>query len=293
MIPKEVLRQVKRIEIRTSRLVNDAFGGEYVSIFKGQGIEFSDVREYVPGDDIRTIDWNVTARSQHPFVKKYVEERELTVLFVVDGSGSQQFGTTSKFKSTITAEICALLAFAAIRNNDKVGMLIYTDQVEKFVPIKKGKSHALRVVREILYYQPSHKKTSLKVALEHLQKVLKRRAIIFVVSDFMDSGYEKSLRVLARKHDLIAIQLIDPRERSIASSKAIVEFEDAETGETILIDTRTKKIRQAYESLTKQKQEQLNKLFQKMGIDKIDILTDRSYVDPIMKLFQARERRKR
>lgn len=292
MIPKEVLKQVKRIEIRTSRLVNDLFGGEYESIFKGRGIEFADVREYVPGDDIRTIDWNVTARSQRPFVKKYVEERELTVLFVVDGSGSQHFGTATKFKSTVTAEICALLAFSAIRNNDKVGLLIFTDQVEKFVPIKKGRSHALRVIREILYYQPKGRRTNLRVALEHLQKTLKRSAVIFVVSDFLDEGYEKPLKVLSRKHDLIAIQLIDPREQALPSS-GIVQFEDSETGETLLIDTRSKKIREGFSQLYENRQKKITKMFQSMRVDKIDILTNQSYSEPIMKFFRKRERRKK
>jgi len=291
MIPKEVLKQIKRIEIRTSRLVNDLFGGEYESVFKGQGIEFSDVREYVAGDDIRTIDWNVTARSQHPFVKKYVEERELTVLFVVDGSGSQHFGTASKFKSTICAEICALLAFSAIRNNDKVGLLIYTDEVEKFVPIKKGRSHALRVIREILYYQPRKQETNLKNALDHLQKALKRSAVIFIVSDFLDSGYEKPLKVLAKKHDVIAIQLIDPREESLPAS-GLIQLEDAETGEVMLVDAHSKQIRQEYERLSKVRREQIDRLFQSLRIDKVSIDTTKSYVDPIMKLFRKREKRK-
>lgn len=290
MIPKEVLKQIKRIEIKTSRLVNDLFGGEYESIFKGRGIEFADVREYVPGDDIRTIDWNVTARSQHPFVKKYVEERELTVLFVVDGSGSQHFGTAAKLKSTVTAEICALLAFSAIRNNDKVGLLIYTDQVEKFVPVKKGRSHALRVIREILYYRPKRRATNLRAALEHIQKTLKRSAVIFVVSDFLDDGYEKPLKILSRKHDLIAIQLIDPREQTLPP-KGIFEFEDLETGETMMIDARSEKLRSEFEKLYETRQHILNRLFRSMKIDKINIVTNQPYTDPIMKLFREREQR--
>ena len=291
MIPKDILKQVKRIEIKTNRLVTDLFGGEYESTFKGQGIEFADVREYVPGDDIRAIDWNVTARSQHPFVKKYVEERELTVLFVVDGSSSQRFGTTLKLKSTIAAEICALLAFAAIKNNDKVGLLIYTDQVEKFVHLKKGKSHALRVIREILYLQPTGRKTSLKVALEHLQKVLKRSAIIFIVSDFIDSGYEKPLKVLNRKHDLIAIHLVDPRERTLPP-KGIIELEDAETGESLLLNLSSGKTRTEYERLQKDRFEKTNRLFQSIGIDKVNVVTNGSYVEELIKLFQRRERLK-
>lgn len=290
MIPKEILKQVKRIEIRTSRLVNDLFGGEYESTFKGQGIEFADVREYVPGDDIRTIDWNVTARSQHPFVKKYVEERELTVLFVVDGSGSQQFGSGLKFKSTIAAEICALLAFSAIRNNDKVGLVIFTDTVDKFVPIKKGRSHALRVIREILYYQPKRKGTSLRVALEHVRKVLKRSAVVFIISDFRDQGYEKPLKILNRKHDLIAIQLVDPREQSLPP-QGLVEMEDAETGETLLLNMSIPTLRKQFEKLCREREERTDRFFQLNGIDKVKILTTESYVEPIMKLFKVRERR--
>ncbi|PIQ87262.1 MAG: DUF58 domain-containing protein [Candidatus Omnitrophica bacterium CG11_big_fil_rev_8_21_14_0_20_45_26] len=291
MIPKDVLKQVKRIEIRTNRLVNDLFGGEYGSIFKGQGIEFADVREYVPGDDIRTIDWNVTARSDKTFVKKYVEERELTVLFVVDGSGSQHFGTASKFKSTIAAEICALLAFSAIRNNDKVGLLIFTDEIEKIVPIKKGRSHALRVIREILFYEPKRKKTNLKAALEHLQKSLRRNAIIFIVSDFMDDGYEKPLKVLGRKHDVIAIRLVDPREKKLPRS-AMLELEDAETGEKVLVDTRSKQICDAYQRHFEERFLRLNRLFRSIGIDRVDIQTDGSYTEPLIKLFREREKRK-
>ena len=197
MIPKEILKQVRRIEIQTTRLVNDLFGGEYKSVFKGQGIEFADVREYVAGDDIRTIDWNVTARSQHPFVKKFVEERELTVVFLVDMSGSQFFGTSGRFKSEVAAEITALLAFSAVRNKDKVGLLIASDQVEKYLPVKKGRTHVLRVVREILYYQPKNHRTNLQVALDYMNRVLTRTAVVFLVSDFLDEGFEKSLRIIA------------------------------------------------------------------------------------------------
>ena len=291
MIPKEVLKEVKRIEIRTKRLVNDLFGGEYESVFKGRGIEFADVREYVPGDDIRTIDWNVTARSQHPFVKKYIEERELTVLFVVDGSGSQQFGTVDKLKSTVTAEICALLAFSAIRNNDKVGMLIYTDKIEKYIPIKKGRSHVLRVIREILFYRAQNKGTSLRVALEHLQRVLQRSAVVFIISDFMDDGYEKPLRVLSKKHDLIAVQLIDPSERSLPAA-GIIQLEDPESGKMILVDTKSKALRSRFEKWHQERQEKIQRLFRTIGVDKVDIITSGSYTEPLIRLFREREKRR-
>src|SRR3989338_10663915 len=233
MIPKEILKEVKHIEIKATRLVNDLFGGEYESVFKGRGMEFSEVREYIPGDDIRTIDWNVTARSQHPFVKKFIEERELTVVFVVDRSQSLLFGSQGKLKSTVAAEIAGLLAFSATKNNDKVGLLINTDRIEKFVPPKKGKSHVLRVVREILYFKPAASRTNLRVALEHLYRILTRSAVIFVISDFMDAGFEKALKILHQKHDLIAIQIRDPREQSIPAC-GWIELEDAETGERTL-----------------------------------------------------------
>ena len=292
MIPKEILKQVRHIEINATRLVNDLFGGEYESVFKGRGMEFAEVREYVPGDDIRTIDWNVTARSQHPFVKKYVEERQLTVIFVVDGSKSLHFGSQDKLKSTVAAEIAGLLAFSAIKNNDKVGLLINTDQIEKYVPPKKGRSHVLRVVREILYFQPTGQKTNLKIGLEHLYRILTRSAVIFIISDFMDSGYEKALKILHQKHDLIAIQIVDPREQKIPAC-GWLELKDAETGETLLVDTNDKKFREEYEKLTLRRQEQLDFLFKLTGIDAIRIAPGTSYINPLIKFFKRREDRRR
>ena len=290
MIPKEILKQVKHIEISATRLVNDLFGGEYESVFKGHGMEFSEVREYVPGDDIRTIDWNVTARSQHPFVKKFTEERELTVVFVVDGSRSLQFGSTDKLKSTVAAEIAGLLAFSAVKNNDKVGLLINTDRIEKYVPPKKGKSHVLRVVREILFYQPSAKRTNLRIGLEHLYRILTRSAVIFVISDFLDTGYEKALKILHQKHDLVAIQITDEREQALPPC-GLMELEDAETGETILVDTSSQKFREEYTRETKRRQEQLDLLFKLTGIDAIKIVAGTSYIKPLIKFFRLRERR--
>ena len=292
MIPKEILSQVKHIEIRATRLVNDLFGGEYESVFKGRGMEFSEVREYVPGDDIRTIDWNVTARSQHPFVKKFVEERELTVVFVVDGSKSLQFGSSEKTKATVAAEIAGLLAFSAVKNNDKVGLLIHTDQIEKYVPPKKGRSHVLRVVREILYYKPSARKTNLKVAFEHLYRILNRSAVIFVISDFMDSGYEKALKILHQKHDLIAIQITDEREQALPDC-GWMELQDAETGEIELVNTSNRGFREAYLKTTTRRQEQLDLLFKLTGIDAIKIIAGTSYINPLVKFFLLRERRQR
>jgi uncharacterized protein (DUF58 family) len=292
MIPKEIVNQVKHIEIRATRLVNDLFGGEYQSVFKGRGMEFAEVREYIPGDDVRTIDWNVTARSQNTFVKKFVEERELTVIFVVDGSRSLHFGSTDKMKSSTAAEISGLLAFSAIRNKDKVGLLIYTDQVEKYVPPKKGKSHVLRVVREILYYKPKEKKTNLKVALEQLYRTLSRSAVIFVISDFLDEGYEKALKILNQKHDLVAIQITDDREATIPAC-GWVEFQDGETGETMLVNTSDSKFRNKYEALASRRQEQLDLLFKLTGIDTIKIISGSSYVKPLIAFFKTRESRRR
>lgn len=290
MIPKEVLRKVRHIEIRTTRLVNDLFGGEYQSVFKGQGIEFADVREYVPGDDIRTIDWNVTARSGQPFVKKFVEERELTVFFVVDMSGSQYFGSGERLKSEVAAEITALLAFAAVKNNDKTGMVIVTDEVEKTIPAQKGKTHVLRVVREILYYRPKRKKTQLKSAIEYLNHILTRSAVIFLISDFMDAGYEKPLKILSKRHDVIAIHLADRREDSLPPV-GLVEMQDCETGKTLLADFTSPFVRRAYAKQAEERRDRLDKLFTSLGVDKIEVSAESSYVEPIMKFFKIRERR--
>ncbi len=290
MIPKEILKKIRHIEIRTTRLVNDVFGGEYESVFKGQGIEFSDVREYVPGDDIRTIDWNVTARSQHTYIKKFVEERELTVIFAVDMSGSQYFGSGERLKSEVAAEITALLAFSAVRNHDKTGMLIVTDEVEKMVPVKKGRMHVLRVIREILYYQPKRKKTRLSAAFEYLNRILTRTAVIFLISDFLDENYEKSLKILSRRHDVIAIHLRDRREQTLPPI-GLVEFQDQETGESRLVDTSLPKVQQEFKAAAARKQEELDRLFKSLRIDKIEIAAESSYIEPLMKFFRIREKR--
>jgi len=290
MIPKEILKKVRRIEITTTRLVNDLFGGEYKSVFKGQGIEFADVREYVAGDDIRTIDWNVTARSQHAYVKKFVEERELTVVFVVDMSGSQFYGSRGRFKSEVAAEITALLAFSATRNKDKVGLLIASDQVEKYIPVKKGRTHVLRVIREILYYQPRHYKTRLSEALDYLNRVLTRTAVVFLISDFLDEGYAKPLRILNQRHDLIAVHLWDPTEH-ILPAAGLIEMEDLETQERILVDSSDEASRKQYEKLCREREEMLDRLFKGFGIDRVMIDLSQSYIDPLMRFFKAREKR--
>ncbi len=289
MIPAELLKKIRKIEIHTNRLVNDLFGGEYESVFKGQGIEFADVREYVPGDDIRTIDWNVTARSNQAFVKKFVETRELTVIFAVDMSGSQYYGSQDKLKSEIAAEITAILAFSAVKNNDKTGLLICTDEVEKFIPVKKGRNHALRVIREILGYQPRKRETRLSRALEYLHQVLTRTAVIFLISDFIDEGYEKALKILSRKHDVIAIHIQDPLEQKIPTV-GLLNLQDRETGETVLVDTGSREFQARYQNNARLKKEALDKLFKRLQIDRINIPANASYVEPLFKFFKSRER---
>lgn len=292
MIPKEILKKVRQIQIRSSRLVNDVLAGEYVSVFKGRGMEFEEVREYQAGDDIRTIDWNVTARLGHPYIKRFAEERELTVMFMVDLSSSGKFGSVRQFKNEIATEICALLALSAIRNNDKVGLILFTDKIEKFIPPKKGKTHVLRVIREVLYFKPEKKGTNITVALEYLIKVTKRKTVSFLVSDFITEGFERALRITNKRHDVIAISITDPRELEMPNV-GFVELEDAETGETTLIDTSDRKVREKFNSLSTKNMEERARLFRTMGVDLIDIRTDRSYVEPIMKFFRMREQRLR
>lgn len=286
----EILKKVRKIEIHTTKLVNDLFGGEYQSVFKGQGIEFADVREYIPGDDIRSIDWNVTARSDKAFIKKYVEERELTVIFAVDMSGSQHFGSSYKLKSEIAAEITALLSFSAVKNHDKTGLLIFTDSVEKFVPVKKGKTHVLRVVREILGYKAQKKGTRIQSAAEFLSRILTRTAVIFIISDFMDNDYEKGLKVLSQKHDVIAIQLKDPLESNLPSA-GIVELYDNESGRSMLIDSSSKRVRNAFQHAEENRLNRVDSLFKRLGMDKIVISAADSYVEPLIRFFKRREGR--
>lgn len=290
MIPKEILKKVRQIEIRTGRLVNDVFAGQYESIFKGRGMEFHEVREYTPGDDIRSIDWNVTARTGHPYVKKFIEERELTVLLMADMSGSGYFGSVKKMKSEIMAEIGALLAFSAIKNSDKVGLLLFTDHVEKFIAPKKGRPHVLRVIRELLYFKPTGRRTSINSALEYLGKVLKKKAVVFLISDFMDSGYEKLLGILNKRHDIVGISIQDPREISLPDI-GLLEFEDAETGENVFLDTGDRSLRQELAKRGAAFQENRKRAFRSMNMDSIDISTDKSYIEPLMLFFKTRAKR--
>jgi uncharacterized protein (DUF58 family) len=290
MITKEILKKVKRLEITTRGLVNDLFSGEYHSVFKGRGMEFSEVREYQFGDDIRTIDWNVTARYGHPYVKVFEEERELTVMLLVDASSSGEFGTYEKMKGEIAVEICALLAFSAIKNNDKVGLIIFTDKIEKFVPPRKGKTHVLRVLRELLYFKPENQQTDIKLALEYFNRVIRRRSVVFLVSDFLSKGYERALRIANKKHDISAIHIVDPREMDLPSI-GYLELEDAETGEQILLNTSDRGVRHLFRHATSDAMQKRDKLFKSMNVDSIVIHTHQSYIEPLIRFFRMRARR--
>lgn len=292
MLPKEVLKQIRRIEIKTGKLVNDVFSGQYSSVFKGRGMEFSEVREYIPGDDVRSIDWNVSARMGGLFIKKFVEERELTVIIMIDASASGHFGSVDRFKSEFAAEIAGLLAFSAIRNNDKVGMSIFTDQVEKYIAPKKGKRHILRLIREILYFKPASVKTDLEKALDHINEVIHRRSIVFIISDFYDHGYEKALRVTGRRHDCIPIVVEDPRERMIPPV-GMMELLDAEDGTRALIDTRGKGFSNNFTVRADARALRRKQLFTSMGLDFIELKTDQSYIQPLIEFFTRRARRMR
>ena len=293
MLPKEILKKIRRIEIQTRNLVNDLFSGEYHSVFKGRGMEFSEVREYQRGDSVRTIDWNVTARMGRPFVKKFVEERELTVMLMVDASASGEFGTCRKTKREIAAEICALLAFSAIKNNDRVGLIIFTDQVERFVPPKKGSKHVLRVIRELLYFRPQSRGTDIVAALEYLNRLTRRKAVVFLISDFLSSGYERALRVVNKRHDLAAILITDPRELSMPEV-GYVELEDAETGQQILQDTSDKSFRQSFSTRTAQLAGDRAKRFAAMNVDSVTIavdMTEEPYLAPLIQFFKMRAKK--
>ena len=292
ILPGEMIRKIRRIEIRTRRLVNHSLAGGYHSVFRGRGMEFSEVREYQMGDDIRTIDWNVTSRMGHPYVKKYVEERELTVALVVDASGSREFGSGGRMKGDITAEVSALLAFSAIQNNDRVGLLQFTDQIEKYVPPKKGRTHVLRVIRELVYGTPGSRGTDIGTALDYAMHVFRKRSVMFLISDFMADDYERPLRRAAKRHDLIAIAITDPREETLPEV-GLIELEDAETGVRRVIDTLDPALRTAYRARALERRERRNKLFRSLGIDSVDLSTDRPYDLPLVRFFEARARRAR
>ena len=290
MLPKELVRKIRRIQITTCRLVNQALAGEYHSVFKGRGMEFDEVREYQHGDDIRTIDWNVTSRAGHPFVKRYVEERELTVMLLVDGSASGSFGSSGKTKAEVAAEISALLAFSAIKNHDRVGAILFTDRVEKFIPPRRGNTHVLRVIRELLYYRPEKQGTRIQQALEHLNLVVHKRAVVFLISDLLDRGFEQALKVANRRHDVVVIQIVDPRERELPAV-GILEIRDAETGRIVHVDTSLPKVRSAYLAYWERQRENQKKLFQSHRVDHVLINAAEPYDVPLVRFFQERQRR--
>ena len=290
MIPREILKQVRRVEIATRGLVNEVFSGEYHSVFKGRGMNFAEVRAYQYGDDIRSIDWNVTARTGTPFVKVFDEERELTVMLVVDVSASGEFGSRSRMKGEVAVEICAVLAFSAITNNDKVGLIIFSDRIEKFVPPRKGRRHVLRVLRELLYFRPKGRGTDIAGALEYLARVVRRRAVVFVVSDFFATGYQKALAVAGRRHDTIVIRMGDPRERELPAV-GYIELEDAETGEQLTVNVSDPAFRQAFDRDVSETRTALEREFRKTGVDVIEISTDRPYADRLMRFFRQRAKR--
>lgn len=327
MIPEELMQKVRQLQIYTSRAVNEDFAGEYSSAFKGRGMEFAEVREYQPGDDVRTIDWNVTARTGTPYVKSFIEERELTVMLAVDLSASGRFGSIDRVKNETAAELCAILAFTAIRNNDKVGLLIFTDDIELFIPPKKGARHVLRLIRELLNFEPARRGTNIASALQHLNRVLKRRAVVFVVSDFLvdpmsepartngDGGntsngsrfvaprnlaaidspiasLETPLRLLARRHDVIVVSIADPREYTLPAV-GLIELEDAETGERMVIDTSSRTLRRRFENHVRRTNDRLRMDLRRMGIDHVNVATHKPYLQTLVELFRRRERGRR
>ncbi|MDK1020219.1 MAG: DUF58 domain-containing protein [Candidatus Hydrogenedentes bacterium] len=290
MIPAEVMQKIRRIQIRTSHMVNEILAGAYRSVFKGQGMEFEEVREYVPGDDIRLIDWNVTARTSKPHVKILVEERELTVMLMVDASGSGRFGSVTRFKNELAAELCAVLAFSAIQNSDKVGLIIFTDEVELYVPPKKGRRHVLRVIREVLYFKPKGVGTDIPEALHFLNGVTKRRAVAFLVSDFMEADHEPALRIANKRHDVIAVTVTDPREEELPNV-GLVNVRDAETGREVLVDSGDARVRQDYAEAAAKRVKARDEIFRRTRVDSINVRTDRDYIDEIYRFFRMREMR--
>lgn len=290
MLTREVLRQVRRLQLRARRAVEDPLGGAYRSVFKGSGIAFEEVREYQPGDEIRSIDWNVTARMGHPFVKRYIEERELTVVLLMDASASMSFGTSEQCKREVVAEIAALLTLCAVSNNDKVGLLVTTDTVEHFVPPRKGPRHALRLIRDLFVHRPRGKRTELQAGFDFLNKVLHRRALVFVFSDFLDVGYEKAMQRTARRHDVIAVTIRDPSEEQLPKV-GLLEMHDVETGQHWLVDTANISVRQAFLNRIRQGEETFRKWTRAHKIDVLTATTAGRHLDDLMRFFQQRERR--
>lgn len=292
MLPKELIKAVKHLELAVRRAVNDELAGQYESVFKGRGMDFSEVREYQPGDDVRVVDWNVSARMDSLYVKQFVEERELTVILLVDASGSQLFGTQKKSKLQTAAELAALLAFSAIKNNDRVGLLAYTSDVETFIPPQKGRKHVLRVITEILSTTPQGRGTNTRAALEYLSKVIRKRAVVFMISDFLDDGFERTLNITNRRHEIIPLVVQDPMEQNLPDL-GLVPFEDPETGEIILVDTSSERVREAFDRRTGDVRRERDKMFRKLRIEPVHIRTGESYVEPLVEYFKRRKRRAR
>ena len=291
-VPPEILRQVKLLELRTRGLVNSLFTGEYHSVFKGQGMEFAEVREYQPGDEVRSIDWNVTARMRHPYVKRYIEERELTVMLAVDLSGSARFGTVNRFKSELATELSAVLAMSGVRNNDRVGALLFTDHVEHVVPPGKGRRHALRLIRDILVYEPAGSGTDIAGAVDYLVKMLRHHSIIFLISDFLGTDFERPIKLLAQRHDVVAVTMEDPRELTLPDV-GLARFTDPETGVTLSADTSDPAVRAKFEETVREQGEVRKRVFRRLGIDEIVVRTDEGYIDALLSFFKLREQRGR
>lgn len=287
MDTKELLKKVRKIEIKTRRLSDNIFGGEYHSTFKGRGMTFSEVRQYQFGDDVRAIDWNVTARSNEPYIKVFEEERELTMMLMADVSGSEFFGTSNQFKNEIITEICATLAFSALQNNDKIGLMLFSDQIELFIPPKKGKSHVLRIIRELIEFTPKSRKTDLTVALKYLTNVMKKKAIVFVLSDFITGDYLQPLRIIGKKHDVTGIRIFDEREETIPNL-GMVQMEDAETGRIQLVNTQSKKVRLNYGKFHQERVAYFESTFSKSGCGVLSCRVDESYVKKLLGYFKRR-----
>ncbi|HVO25914.1 MAG TPA: DUF58 domain-containing protein [Candidatus Margulisiibacteriota bacterium] len=290
MLTSEQIKAIRKIQIRTSHLVSDLFAGQYQSVFKGRGMEFAEVRHYLPGDDIRTIDWNVTARTGVPHVKRFVEERELTVMLLVDASASTHFGTVKQLKSEMAAELAALFAFSAITNNDKVGLVMFSDQVELALPPKKGTRHVLRVIREVLSFTPQGRGTDIAAALEHLNHVSKRRCVTFVISDFLDSRARLALKIANRRHDVIAVVLDDPRDMTLPDV-GLIELQDAESGERVIVDTGDSRVRREFEQRAATARRERDRMLRGVDIDAVVVRTDRPYTEALLRFFHMRERR--
>ncbi len=286
----ELMQKIRSIQIKTSHMVTELMAGEYVSAFKGRGMEFNAVREYTPGDDVRLIDWNVTARMDQPFIKEYIEERELNVMLMVDVSSSGEFGSTGKFKNEISAEVASILAFAAIRNNDKIGLIVFSNKIEHYIPPKKGKAHVWNIIRTILNYQPEGRLTDLNIPLEYLLKIQKRKCIAFLISDFQATNYETNLKLAKQKHDLVAISISDPREKDLPKI-GLINLRDSESGETLLVDTNDREMTKLLTSYEREKRGKFKKLFRSVGVDTIEIDTAGSLVEPIIRYFKIREKR--